>query len=290
MINFLKYRWLYLIISTFVIGLGLYSIISFGYAYSIDFTGGSIIEYQIKPEIKKENIEKVFRDKKIKFSSITKSQQGYLIRSVAIDEKQEKQINETIKNGNNLKEIKTLRFETVGPSLGKETVNKTVYASIIAVIGILLYMTYAFKKISYGLAAIIAMIHDFVVLIGVYSLLNRFFGAEVDTLFVTAALTTMSFSVHDTIVVFDKIRELRQFSSEPLETITNKALTTTMVRSLNNSLTIVLMLIPLIFFSGEAMKYFAAALLVGTITGTYSSPFIATPLFVFLEKRIGSKR
>src|SRR3989338_9566157 len=149
MINFLKYRWLYLIISTFVIGLGLYSIISFGYAYSIDFTGGSIIEYQIKPEIKKENIEKVFRDKKIKFSSITKSQQGYLIRSVAIDEKQEKQINETIKNGNNLKEIKTLRFETVGPSLGKETVNKTVYASIIAVIGILLYMTYAFKKISY---------------------------------------------------------------------------------------------------------------------------------------------
>ena len=290
MINFLKYRWLYLIISTLVIGLGLYSIISFGYVYSIDFTGGSIIEYQIKPEIRKENIEKVFRDKKIKLSSITKSQQGYLIRSVAIDEKQEKQINETIKNSNNLKEIKTLRFETVGPSLGKETVNKTVYASIIAVIGILLYMTYAFKKISYGLAAIIAMIHDFVVLIGVYSLLNRFFGAEVDTLFVTAALTTMSFSVHDTIVVFDKIREIRQFSSEPLETITNKALTTTMVRSLNNSLTIILMLIPLIFFSGEAMKYFAAALLVGTITGTYSSPFIATPLFVFLEKRIGSKR
>jgi preprotein translocase SecF subunit len=117
-----------------------------------------------------------------------------------------------------------------------------------------------------------------------YAVLARF-GAEIDTLFITAVLTTMSFSVHDTIVMFDKIREYKKTSGLDIEILANKALTETIVRSVNNSLTIILMLVPLTFFGGDAVKFFAAALLIGTVTGTYSSPCIATPLLVLLERR-----
>ena len=154
---------------------------------------------------------------------------------------------------------------------------------MVAIFGILLYISFTFKKLSYGVAAVTALLHDLLVLFGMYALLSRF-GAEVDTLFITAVLTTMSFSVHDTIVMFDKIREYKRTSGLSIEILANKALTETIVRSVNNSLTIILMLIPLIFFGGAAVKFFAAALLIGTITGTYSSPCIATPLLVLLEE------
>ncbi len=180
--------------------------------------------------------------------------------------------------------ISVLKFDTVGPSLGIETIRKTIIASVVAILGILLYVSYTFKKFSYGMAAVLAMGHDFMVLIGTYALLGHL-GAQVDALFVTALLTTMSFSVHDTIVVFDKIREYRRTSGLPIDVLANKALTETMVRSLNNSFTIVLMLIPLTFMGGDAIKFFAGALLIGTITGTYSSPFVATPLLVWFEGR-----
>ena len=136
------------------------------------------------------------------------------------------------------------------------------------------------------MAAIAAMLHDFLVLIGMYAL-SRPFGAEVDALFITSLLTTMSFSVHDTIVVFDKIREYKGTSGLSLEILANKALTETMIRSINNSITIMLMLVPLVFMGGDSIRFFAAALLIGTITGTYSSPFVATPLLVFFEKKFG---
>jgi len=189
-----------------------------------------------------------------------------------------------LKQRKSIGKVQSLRFETVGPSLGKETVRKTIIASIVAIFGILIYITITFRKLNYGIAAIIATFHDFFVLIGVYALLSHFLGAEVDSLFITAVLTTMAFSVHDTIVVFDKIREYRRTSALSIEILANKALTETMVRSVNNSLTIILMLIPLVIFGTLTLKFFAAALLIGTITGTYSSPFIATPLLVGLEK------
>jgi len=136
------------------------------------------------------------------------------------------------------------------------------------------------------LAAITALLHDILVVVGTYSLISYFFGAEVDTLFVTALLTTMSFSVHDTIVVFDQIREYkRRYGAGYIEDYANKALTDTMVRSFNNSMTIVFMLLALVLLGGETIRFFALTLLVGTITGTYSSPFVATPVAVWLEKR-----
>jgi len=146
-------------------------------------------------------------------------------------------------------------------------------------------MSFAFKGFNFAFSAVLAMLHDLLVVVGTYSLLGHFFGAEVDTMFVTAVLTTMSFSVHDTIVIFDKIREYhKEQGSMDSETAANQALTETMVRSLNNSMTIVFMLLSLTMMGGSTIRFFIMTLLIGTITGTYSSPFVATPILVWLEK------
>ena len=202
-----------------------------------------------------------------------------------IDEKLELEIRGMLEKVTGAKPT-VMRFEVVGATLGGELLRKTLIASIVATLGILLYVTYAFKKLNYGLAAVGAMLHDLLVLWGVYAIVVKYTSAETDTLFVTALLTTLSFSVHDTIVVFDKIREFRRRGvGTNIVAQANRALTETMVRSLNNSLTIMLMLLTLILMGGETTRYFAVALLIGTITGTYSSPFVATPLLVWLHNR-----
>ncbi|OGK21720.1 protein-export membrane protein SecF [Candidatus Roizmanbacteria bacterium RIFCSPHIGHO2_02_FULL_37_13b] len=286
MINFLKYKWVYFLISTIVIVTGLFSIVFYGFNVSIDFAGGSNIEYQFNKNINKKDIETILKNNKVKIYTTTISNKGSLhLRAASIDEKKEKQIRDEMEKKMNLK-IQLLRFETVGPTLGKETIIKTMTASLIAGVGILLYLTFAFKNLKYGFAAILAALHDLLVLFGSYSIISHFFGAELDLLFVTAILTTMSFSVHDTIVVFDKIREHRKKEwKTDFSTIANRALTETMVRSLNNSLTIILMLVALTLVGGEVIRFFVIMLLIGTITGTYSSPFVATPLLEFMVKR-----
>ncbi|MCX6730824.1 MAG: protein translocase subunit SecF [Candidatus Roizmanbacteria bacterium] len=183
--------------------------------------------------------------------------------------------------------MQTLRYETVGPTLGKETGQKTIVAALLGICGILIYMSFAFKGFNFALAAVLAMGHDFFVLLGTYSILSYFFGAEFDLMFVTALLTTMSFSVHDTIVIFDKIREYLKTSksSTSIEELSDKAVSETMVRSINNSLTIFFMLSALLLMGGGTIRFFIAALWIGTVTGAYSSPFVATPLLILLEKR-----
>lgn len=283
MINFLKYKNLYFLISVIAIGIGLISIFRYGFRLSIDFVGGSKIEYKIEKEIPQNEVAGYFKENKIRVFSISKSADTYIIRTEPISNEKENKIRKQIVKKNTDKII-LLRFETVGPTLGRETIIKTATASLIAIFGILIYLTFAFKNIKYALAAVLAMLHDFMVVAGIYSLLSHFLGAEVDSLFVTAILTTMSFSVHDTIVVFDKIRENEKNQPHLSPTaLANRALTETMVRSLNNSITIILMLMALLLIGGETIRFFVATLLIGTITGTYSSPFVATPLLVIFS-------
>lgn len=282
MIQFLKYTKLYVLISSFVIGVGVYTLLTRGVTYSIDFTGGSVIEYRLEKPVSLDDARGIFKSEKIKTLELSVAQNVLSSRTNPLTEVQESALRAALTNKSG--KISVLKFDTVGPSLGAETIRKTIVASIVAILGILLYVSYTFKKFSYGMAAVLAMGHDFMVLIGTYALLGHL-GAQVDALFVTALLTTMSFSVHDTIVVFDKIREYRRTSGLSIDVLANKALTETMVRSLNNSFTIVLMLIPLTFMGGDAIQFFAGALLIGTITGTYSSPFVATPLLVWFEGR-----
>lgn len=253
MIRFSKYIWFYFFISALVLVPGTYSLLRFGLKPAIDFTGGTLIEVRSQ-----EGKSSVFRYKPDQ--SVPATFSGQIIRN-----------------------------DVIGPLLGKELLGKTVTAAIIAILIILSYVAYAFRNIRYGVSAIIALVHDLLVVLGIFSLLGKFAGVEVDTLFVTAFLTTMSFSVHDTIVVFDRIRELSKKGSRgSFEDLADTALTETMNRSLTNSYTIIFMLLALVLLGGETVRWFVVALLVGTISGTYSSPFVATPVLI-LWNRLAKK-
>ncbi|MBI3619898.1 protein translocase subunit SecF [Candidatus Roizmanbacteria bacterium] len=285
MIDFLRHTRLYFLLSAIVIVLGLFSMARWGFRYSIDFVGGTNQQLKVAPHINTSEIKKVFTDNGAEIVKLEKNDNNLLLRTKALDEKKEGAINRQLavrfKN-----EVQIERSETVGPVLGRETMIKTVTASVVAILGILIYMSFSFKSFHFALAAILAMVHDFLVVIGTYSLFSHFLGAELDTLFVTAILTAMSFSVHDTIIIFDKIREYRRLEGiADIERLVNRALTETLVRSLNNSMTIIFMLLALTLLGGSTIRFFVATLLVGTVTGTYSSPFIAAPILVFLEKR-----
>jgi len=285
MVNFLKFKYLYLVISLIVIFSGFFFLYRFGLPLSIDFTGGSNISYLFNKAPDKKLIEEVLKSSEINYSRLDVNKNVVNLKAEPLTEKDETKLEMALETKTQSK-INTQLFETVGPSVGKDTVNKTIVASILGVFVILIYIGFAFKGFNFALSAIIALFHDLLVLVGVYAIISYFFGAELDVLFITAALTTMSFSVHDTIVIFDKIREyIREEGKINIEQSTNKALTETMVRSINNSMTIVFMLLPLILFGGTTIKFFIIALLIGTITGTYSSPFIASPLLVWFENR-----
>lgn len=285
MIDFLKYRRLYFSISFIIILIGVVSIISGGFKYSIDFVGGTNLEYRFKPPVSEVQVKSVFKDKNIEIVDFSLMGDQLSARTKSIDEVKEFALRQQLEKKYKTK-VLILKSETVGPTLGRETMIKTLIASGIAVVGILLYMSFAFKNINFAMAAIFALFHDFLIVFAGYSLVSRFFGAEIDTLFVTGLLTSMSFSVHDTIVIFDKIREYKKTEGiSHIENSANRALTETLVRSLNNSMTIIFMLLALLLLGGTTIRFFVVTLLIGTITGTYSSPFIATPVFVWLERR-----
>lgn len=185
-------------------------------------------------------------------------------------------------------------FESIGPTVGKELLNKSITAIIMVLLGIILYISWAFRKISrtstisgwvMGLSATIALAHDVLVLLGVFAILGYFFNIEIGALFVTALLTVLGFSVHDTIVVFDRVREnVIHDSHQDFENIVNDSVNQTLARSLNTSLTTLFVLIALYLFGGESIKIFVLAMIIGITTGTYSSIFNASPLLVVWEQ------
>ena len=276
---------LFFLISLAVILPGLVSLISFGLKPSIDFTGGTLWEIQVASDRISSGIgivQSVFEAEKLPVEIQTAAEDRFLIKTAVVDSSQKQAIAAALKE--RIGEFTEIRFETLGPRLGTELLRKAAFAVVLATLAILLYVAYRFKNLAYGATAILAMFHDTLVLFGVFSLLGHFAGVEIGTLFVTAVLTTLSFSVHDTIVVFDRIREIRRNANLDLEEAVDQAVGETMVRSLNNSLTIIFMLLTLFALGGETLKWFVFALLVGTISGTYSSTFTAAPLLVVWHK------
>lgn len=285
MIRFSKYIWIYILISACVLVPGIFSLIRFGLKPAIDFTGGAVLELKFNQPIQFDSIKQIASQKNIIVSDITKQDKAtYIIRTKPLDEANFNAFEAGIEEAVGQKP-EVLRKEIVGPILGKELLTKATIAALFAIVAILFYVAYAFHDIKFGVSAIIALIHDVLVVFGSFSILGALLGVEVDTLFVTAFLTTMSFSVHDTIVIFDRIREYRKRDQKTsFETISDIALTETMGRSLVNSFTIVFMLFSLVLMGGETVRWFALALLIGTITGTYSSPFVATPIVLMWER------
>lgn len=288
--NWLKYTKVFYVVSLLLVAICVLGIMTWGFKIGIDFSGGTVVEYRIQNDLDANAVAAKLSETGIEVSSIQKTSDGtyiFKLSRLASDERVEFKTRIEELSGSTVDELK---FEVIGPSIGPELIKKTVYALVIAVTLILLWVAIQFKDIGFGAAAIIAMLHDTFILVGSFAVLGHFFGAEVDFLFVTAVLTTLSFSVHDTIVVFDRIREIKKKNSgDELIAISNRALTETFVRSLNNSFTIIFMLVALLLLGGATIRWFAAALLIGTVLGTYSSPFVAVPLlnlFNNLRKKI----
>lgn len=280
-ILWMKYRLVYMIISLVVIIPGIYSLIRYGFNLGVDFTGGSELVLNVKPA----DEAKLLQETKVTYpqATVTKDNQYFILHLPAIEQPESTKLKEALSP--KFESLEEISFTTVGPLVSKELVRKTIIALLIAASAILFYIANAFKNLKYGISAVLAMFHDTLVLLGSFSLMGHFFGAPTDLLFVTAILTTLSFSVHDTIVVFDRIREVsRREKSLTFEKVADHAISETMRRSINNSLTIIFMLLSLAVLGGSTIHWFAMALLVGAITGTYSSPFVAIPILVTWDK------
>jgi preprotein translocase subunit SecF len=282
--NIMRFRPLFFAISLTVLLPGILSLLVFGLRPSIDFTGGTLLEVRGTSTLptNRDEIQAAVGDV---FSMDTVQISGenqIIIRGQASTNDQKAAALQ--KMSEKWGELEVLRFETVGPTLGRELLVKMLTAVVIVSIVITLYVWRQFSDLKFGIAAVLAMFHDTLVLLGSFSIFGWLFGIQVDVLFVTAVLTTLSFSVHDTIVVFDRIRELtRKHHSVPTITLVNAAVLETMSRSINNSVTIIVMLCALSLLGGESIRWFAVALLIGSVTGTYSSTFTAVPLLLLWD-------
>lgn len=279
--NFMKYRFWYFGLSITLLTITLVSVLVNGLNPAIDFVGGSLLEIRsakLSEMPTNEISDLVAEDFVVSVVQPTQNQ-GIILRGEYIDNTQKQAVLETLQETDPT--VVELRFETIGPTFGREVLIKMFTAVVIVASSILLYVWYQFRDPLYGVSAILAMFHDTLIVIGAFSLFGYFFNAEVDILFVTALLTTLAFSVHDTIVVFDRIRELaRKHRRLDFAEVVNVAIVETLGRSVNNSVTVILMLLALTLLGGESIRWFVTALLVGVTTGTYSSTFLAAPLLV----------
>src|SRR3989338_1011071 len=294
MTDIMKYKVFYFVFSLLIILPGLYFLITSGLKLGIDFTGGSLLEYRFEKSINTEELKQVIQKDGVEVSQVTSSGENtYIIRTKPIEQDKINQLKTSLTE--EYGKIEERRIENVGPLIGNELRQKAILALSVASLVIVLYITYSFRKVPkplsswrFGVAAVLALIHDVLVVVGTFAILGKFLGVEVDTLFVTALLTVIGFSVHDTIVVFDRIREnLIKHMGKKFIDVANLSVIQTLGRSLNTSLTVVFVLTALLLFGGETTKWFIVALLVGIISGTYSSIFNATALLVWWEEKLG---
>jgi preprotein translocase subunit SecF len=289
MLDIIGKKNLYFLISFLVIIPGLISLVLFGLKLSIEFTGGTRMTLDFPQSVNNKTVQAVKNEitsKQIEVATIQPAGKSLVVRSAQITQKQNAQILQDLKQ--KVGDFKQEEFETIGPTIGAETTRSAFYSVVLASILIVLYIAISFRKVPkpasswrFGICAIMALLHDVLVLLGIFSLLGHFFNVEVDSLFITALLTVIGFSVHDTIVVFDRIREnLLRVSGVPFAQVVNNSILQTIVRSLNTSLTAALILFTLLVFGGTNIHWFIVALLIGIISGTYSSIFNASPLLV----------
>lgn len=290
----MRFKSIYFVLSLLIILPGLYFLIAFGLRLGIDFTGGALLEYRLNKSVSTDQIKKDVTGLGIEVGQITTTGPNtYLIRTKPIDQNQINKVKASLIK--NFGPVEERRVESVGPIVGKELTQQALTALGLAAAAIVLYIAFSFRKVPkpasswrFGVTAVIALIHDILVVVGVFAILGKVFGVEVDTLFVTALLTVIGFSVHDTIVVFDRIREnLIKNPGKKFIDIADLSVVQTLGRSLNTSLTVVFVLTALLLFGGETIKWFVVALLVGVVSGTYSSIFNATALLVWWEEKLG---
>jgi len=303
-----KYRKIWFGISTLLVALSIYGIFTYGFNFSIDFKGGTITEVRYENRPDKELVTSKIQNLNLGGFSVRPSENDrYILRTRELTDEERANLlaSLTVDGG----ETPTLeRSNTVGPLAGAELKSKAVKAVSVVIIMIMLFITFAFRKVSkpvftasggtplkavaswkYGLATIVALVHDVLIPTGIFVFLGHYMGLEIDLLFVSGLLAILGYSVHDTIVVFDRVREnLRinqtKHNTEDFEETVGKSVTQTMGRSINTSLTLFITLLALFIFGSSATHDFSLLLIIGVIAGTYSSIFLASPLLVTFYK------
>jgi preprotein translocase subunit SecF len=291
MFNILKYYKFFFCVSGIILIFGIVSLSVYHLKLGIDFKGGSQIQLQFKQPVDVTKVQDAVRLQNLgNFQIQTASNNGLIIETQSLSKDQHDQLLAKIQaTAGNFTETE---YNSIGPVIGKQLTQDAFLQLLFVSLGIVFYIGYAFRKVTkpvtswrFGWAAVIALIHDLLFVLGVFSILGHFKGVEIDSLFVTAMLTVLGFSVHDTIVVFDRIREnLRVYAGQSIEFVVNHSISQTLVRSLNTSLTVLFVLLSLLLFGGETIRYFVFALFIGIIVGTYSSIFIASPVLVLWQK------
>ena len=318
MLQIIPKRKIWLTISGVLMGASIIALALWGLNFGIDFTGGSLLEVKFKaprPDIEAVNsvladldlgsliVQPVGESNMIlRFQDISEEKhQAVLARldnlvsgAAAISSEQAATSTEAIGTSTTpvvLTGLEELRFDSVGPTIGQELKSRSLTAIVIVLLAIILYIAWAFRKVSkpvaswkYGVAANIALFHDVLITLGVFSVLGHFYGVEINSPFVAAILTVLGYSVNDTIVVFDRIRENLPKSDEDFEGTVNTSVNQTITRSINTSLTTLLVLLAILFFGGVTIRSFVLALSIGVFIGTYSSIFLASPVLVVWEK------
>lgn len=299
--NIIGHKYKYLTFSGILILGSIVCLLVWGLNVGIDFTGGALMEVEFTegsmPTI--ENVKEVLEP--LKLGDITVQpigSKGMLLRFRDVDEQTHQEILKAFGGIKGPKQTIERKFDTIGPIVGKELRRRSFAAIGFTALGIVLYLAWAFRHVSkpvaswkYGVVAVSAFIHDVIIPVGVFAVLGHFYGVTVDALFITALLTVMGFSVHDTIVIFDRIREnlAKLKSVEPYEHTVNRSINETISRSINTSLTVLMVLFAIVIFGGQTTQYFALALIIGIIFGTYSSIFVASPLLVIWERSMRKK-
>jgi len=270
-----------------LVGLSVAALFVLGLRLGIDFNGGSLLEIEYRAERPAHQaMLDALAGAEVQNATVQPTDdRGVLVRMRHVAEEEHQRVLAALSA---LGELSEKRFDSIGPTIGAELRKKSLIALLLVLVMIVIYISWAFRQVSrpmsswkYGVAAVIALVHDVFIPLGVFAFLGHYYGVEVDTLFVTAILTVLGFSVHDTIVVFDRIREnLRKYGKEDFESVVDKSVHQTLGRSINTSLTVLAVMAVLYFFGGVSTKFFSLAILIGVFFGTYSSIFIASAFLV----------
>lgn len=289
----IKYRKIFFALSGLMVLGSIFAFYTYGLNLGIDFRGGTITEVGYSLEYpEKREVENALSPLGLGSYSVRPSgEENYIIRTRELtSEESSLLLNSLPKDGEALPSLE--RSNTVGPVAGSQLQRKAMIAVLLVVLLVVLFIAFAFRKVSkpvsswkYALATILSLVHDVIIPTGIFILLGAFYGLEIDILFVTGLLAILGYSVNDTIVVFDRVRENLRLNeekriNEPFETTVGHSVTQTLARSINTSLTIFIVLLALFFLGSGDTKDFVLLLLVGTVVGTYSSIFLASPLLV----------
>jgi len=290
----IAHKKIFLSIAAILVVASIAAIAIWGLPLGIDFTGGTLLEVEYQGDrpsndIIREALSPIIGEVQVQPTG----ERGIIVRGPVVDEATHQNIIAALGSFGELEEV---RFDSIGPIIGRELGKKAVTAIVIVLILIILYIAWAFRKVSkpisswkYGLAAIVALLHDVAIPTGIVAFLGHSGTLQVDAFFITALLTILGFSVHDTIIVFDRIREnLKRLPNETFETVTNRSVNEVMARSINTSLAIILVLVAVLFLGGETTRNLALVLTLGGIFGTYSSIFVASPILTLRAR--GGKR